>query len=164
MIRRDKKRRYRYGLQLMLMGLLCYSSQPTVAGPVGGTLINPLNFASMIAGPAGGTLTFDVSTGERTGTGSIVPIANGNPTQMRIDLVADPGVSVTIALPNTVPITGVNHGSVLTWTPTLNTPLIFNMPPSGSFILNLAGNLTIPPGHIADVFNGTVTISIDYTF
>jgi hypothetical protein len=148
----------------MLVGLFCCATQQSVAGPVGGIYINPLNFATMTAGPAGGTLSMDVSTGVRTGTGSVLPFGNGNPTQMRIDLVADPGVSVTISLPATVPITGVNYGSVLTWTPMLNTPLTFNMPPTGSFILNLAGDLTIPPGHIADVFSGTVTISIDYTF
>jgi hypothetical protein len=164
MMRRTKWRRHLVGLQLLLVGLSYCSTQPSVAGPVGGTVINPLNFASMVAGPAGGTLSMDVSTGIRTGTGSVMPMSNGNPTQMRIDLVADPGVSVTVTVPATMNMVGTNYGSVLTWTPTLNTPPIFNMPGSGTFILNLAGGLTIPPGSIPDVFSGTATISIEYTF
>jgi Domain of unknown function (DUF4402) len=164
MIRRTDNRRRARSLQLLLMGSFCFAINTSIAAPVGGNVINPMNFARMASGAAGGTLTMDVSTGVRTGTGSVIELPGGNPTQMRIDLIADPGVSVTIALPNSIPVIGTNYGSVLTWLPTLNTPAIFNMPPSGTFILNLAGELTIPPGFIADVFAGTVTISIEYSF
>jgi hypothetical protein len=145
MIRRTDNRRRARSLQLLLMGSFCFAINTSIAAPVGGNVM-------------------DVSTGVRTGTGSVIELPGGNPTQMRIDLIADPGVSVTIALPNSIPVIGTNYGSVLTWLPTLNTPAIFNMPPSGTFILNLAGELTIPPGFIADVFAGTVTISIEYSF
>ncbi len=164
MIRRMENRRRKRSLQLLLMGHFYLAISASLAGPVGGTVINGMNFARMASGPAGGSLTMDVSTGVRTGSGSVIELPGGYPTQMRIDLVADPGISVTVAIPNSIPVIGTNFGSVLTWAPTLNTPTIFNMPPSGTFILNLAGELTIPPGVIADTFASTVTMSIEYTF
>jgi hypothetical protein len=136
----------------------------TLAAPVDATWIRGMNFGSLIIGAAGGTLSMDVSTGERTGTGSVAPLPGGTLTQLRVDLTADPGVSVTITAPTSVPITGINYGSVLTWTPTSDSPLIFNMPASGTKIINMAGDLTIPANTITDAFVGSITISIDYTF
>jgi hypothetical protein len=139
--------------QLLLAGFLSLSSA-AIAGPVGAIWINPMNFGSFANGPSGGTLSMDVSTGVRTGTGSVVPLPGGSLTQLRVDLTGDPGLSVTITAPASIPITGTNFGSVMTWTPSFDTPLIFNMP----------GDLTILPNTVADIFTGSITISIDYTF
>jgi hypothetical protein len=150
--------------QLLLTGLLCCLMNSAVAAPVGATWINPMNFGRFAIGPSGGTLSMDVSTGLRTGSGSVVPLPGGSITQMRLDVSGDPGVSVTITLPTSVAITGSSFGSVLSWTPMLDTPLIFNMPAGGTKIINIAGDLAIPANSIADTFTGDVSILIEYTF
>jgi hypothetical protein len=164
MMRRTETRRELKRLPFVLAGFFCCASPMTLAAPVDAAWIRGMNFGSLIIGAAGGTLSMDVSTGVRTGTGSVVPLAGGTLTQLRVDLTADPGVSVTITAPASVPITGINYGSVLTWTPTSDTPLIFNMPASGEKIINMAGDLVIPANTIADAFVGNITVSIDYTF
>jgi hypothetical protein len=147
----------------LLAGFLTVSSA-ALAGPVGATWINPMNFGNFANGPAGGTLSMDVSTGIRTGTGSVVPLPGGSLTQLRVNLTGDPGLSVTITAPASIAITGTNFGSVMTWTPSFDTPLIFNMPAGGTKIINMAGDLTVPPGTVADVFSGSITIVFEYTF
>ncbi len=123
-----------------------------------------MNFGRFATGPGGGTLSMDVSTGIRTGSGAVVPLPGGTQTQMRIDVTADPGVSVTVTMPASADITGATFGSVLTWTPVLDTPLTFNMPAGGTKIINIAGDLTVPLNSIADSFTGDITMTIEYTF
>ncbi len=164
MIRREKKRRHKYGLQHLLIGLLFINSSVTNAAPIGGTLINPLNFGRMIVNGLGGDLTMDVSTGAIIGSGGVAPFPGGSPTRLRINLSGDAGTSVSIALPSAVNLTGALNGAVISWFPTLNTPLTFTMPVSSTFTLYMAGALAVPYGSLPDSYSGSITVSIDYTF
>jgi hypothetical protein len=164
MIRRKKNRRYTRGLQLLLMGLSLVNASVTHAAPIGGTLVNPLNFGRMIVSGLGGDLTMDVSTGAVTGSGGIAPFPGGNPTRLQINLSGDAGTSVSISLPAAVNLTGAVHGVIISWFPTLNTPLTFTMPGSSLFTLYMAGTLAVPYGSLPDTYTGSVTVAIDYTF
>jgi hypothetical protein len=164
MIRRDKKRRHTRGLQHLLMGLWLVNASVTYAAPIGGTLINPLNFGRMIVSGVGGDLAMNVSTGTVTGSGGVAPFPGGSPTRLRIDLTGDAGTFVSIAMPPAVNLTGAVHGGVISWFPILNTPLTFTMPGSSTFTLYMAGSLAVPYGSLADAYSGSVTVAIDYTF
>jgi Domain of unknown function (DUF4402) len=165
MMRRTRWRRLYSSLQLLLAGSICYGNCSALAAPVGGILVDPLNFGQMIIGSSGGDLAMDVSTGVRTGSGGVTPFSGGiSPTRLRADLTADAGVLVTIGLPPSVNLTGTTYGSVISWFPTLNTPTTFTMPGSGNFILYMAGTLAIPFGVSPDSYVGSVTVAFDYTF
>ncbi len=151
-------------LPLILAGFCCFISMASEAAPVGGTLIDSLNFGRMIAGTAGGDLIMDVSTGVRAGTGSVVPLSGGSPTRLRADLTADPGVSVTVSFPASLFLMGTLGGPTVSWTPTLNTSPIFLMPASGTFTLYMGGSLSIPFAALPDDYVGSATISVEYTF
>ncbi len=125
--------------------------------------LRDLDFGRIISTPAAGTVTIDPDTSTRSTAGGAIA-AGGAPQTARFRIVATPATLVIITR-NALPIlTSSPSGStmpvtLLTVNGTSN-PIL--TPASGTFDIDIGGDLSVAANQAAGVYAGTFQINANY--
>jgi hypothetical protein len=136
----------------------------TVIQPVSMTKTADLAFGRVISRTTANRVTINPTTGVRTASLGAATLLPGAPvSRASFQIVGQPGVITTVALPVSTVLTRSGGGSNMTVNtfrkrPTGN-PLI---PASGTYTLNVGARLNVKANQQPGLYTGTFTVTVNY--